>query len=690
MLARRVISLCCFTSQVVDVPPFEALTTSDGSRIFRFAVFRERAFAKSSLRVFSPHRGQRQHRDISVQERFVPNNLNLHSATQQSGFISYSDIFRLVSHYAGTIILSIGVTLAGVIAYVMVTEPVFRARTEIIIDPKMPQMLREQTGEISFSMDTAQVESQMAVLRSEKIAAAVVDRLNLMNDPEFEPRRWSLWVAIADRLGWHKPVVTAETQLARRRAAIQALGDGLDVGRVGMSYVIEIYFGSNDPAKAAKIANAVTAAYVDDQLESKAQTSRQGSEWLEERIDQLREQMNEAAEKVQLFKATHDYRIVRKPAANDLGDLSEPIDRKNGSAVQAGGQDGAHEPENSLEELESTAATYRRIYESYLQAFTESVQRQSFPVADARVITPATQPLTKSSPKTVMLLAFGTMLGGLAGIGISFARHVFDSTIRVPRHVVEAANVDCLGDVPSYSAPSSFAVPRLNIGRRPPDHFDEVLRSRGSEFTKGLVSAQTAIRLATWRSPVHSIGFTSASECEGKTTLAVNFAALQAKSGLRVLLIDCDFRAPTLSNKFAPGVESGLWEALAGDASLDSAMVRIDFLGIDLLPVSSAVPKRHGVFQADGMRALLKKAADTHDMIIVDMPEIKNNLDALSVSALLDGVILAVSCGRTPAESLAETADMLRKCQSTILGAIINRSEKPTSSFAIRQFKPLG
>ena len=625
-----------------------------------------------------------------MQERFVANNLNLHSATQQSGFISYSDIFRLISHYAGTILLSVVVTLFAVIAYLAVAEPVFKARTEIIIDPKMPQILREQTGEISFSMDTAQVESQMAVLRSEKIAATVVDRLNLMNDPEFGPRKRSLFGFIEDRLRPHKPVDTAEIQLERRRAAIRAFEDGLDVGRVGMSYVIEIYFSSNDPAKAAKIANAVTAAYVDDQLESKAQTSRQGSEWLEERIDQLREQMNEAAEKVQLFKATHDYRIVRKSAASDLGDLSEPIDRKKGDAVQAGGEQGSRQPGNSLEELESTAATYRRIYESYLQAFTESVQRQSFPVADARVITPATKPLTKSSPKTMMLLAFGTMLGALAGIGISFVRHVFDSTIRVARHVVEAANVDCLGDVPSYSAPSSFTVSRLSIGRKPADHFDEVLRSRDSAFTKGLVAAQTAIRLATWRSPVHSIGFTSASECEGKTTLAVNFAALQAKSGLRVLLIDCDSRNPTLSNKFAPGIESGLWEILTGDASLEAATVRVDFLGIDLLPISSAVPLQHGVFPADGMRALLKKAAATHDVVVVDMPAIKNDLHALSVSALLDGVILAVSCGRTPAESLVEAADMLRKCQSTILGAIINKSEKQASGFAMRQFKPLG
>ena len=63
---------------------------------------------------------------------------------------------------------------------------------------------------------------------------------------------------------------------------------------------------------------------------------------------------------------------------------------------------------------------------------------------------------------------------------------------------------------------------------------------------------------------------------------------------------------------------------------------------------------------------------------------------ALALSSMLDGVILAVSFGRTPAEGLAESVDMLRKCQSTILGAIINRSESPATAMTMRKFYPLG
>ena len=289
-------------------------------------------------------------------------------------FILYNDVVHFIGQYSLTITASILGTVACVILFISVTQPLYTARTEIIIDPKMPQLLRDQTSGISLSMDNSQVESQIAVLRSEKIAEAVVSNLKLMDDREFQPSTGGLFRFLMRFVGWPYPVNTGATDHERKRAAIWVFEEGLDVGRVGLSYAIEILFSSNDPDKAARIANAVTDAYVRDQLDSKSQTSRQGSEWLEQRINQLRQQMNAAAEKVQRYKATHDYRIARMPLRN-------PAEAQVPPPATAGVEDHPAQPnsvasritahETSLEELKSTASTYRRIYESYLQAFTD-------------------------------------------------------------------------------------------------------------------------------------------------------------------------------------------------------------------------------------------------------------------------------------------------------------------------------
>jgi hypothetical protein len=108
---------------------------------------------------------------------------------------------------------------------------------------------------------------------------------------------------------------------------------------------------------------------------------------------------------VQEFKAKRDYRILSKPDNGQAGDQQAP---RVGS--------------NTLEELESTAQTYRKIYESYLQAHTESVQRQSLPVTNSRVINTATA--VKSHPRVLRLLAAAIAGGILVGLALALMREM--------------------------------------------------------------------------------------------------------------------------------------------------------------------------------------------------------------------------------------------------------------------------
>src|SRR5882724_5234852 len=108
-------------------------------------------------------------------------------------FLGYADVVNFVKRYAWTIG---GSTLAAIVAatvYVVSADPIFTARSELLIDPKVPPLLREQAGEVSFSLDNAQIESQMAVLRSEKIAMMVIQQLDLTQDPQFQASKDSLF-----------------------------------------------------------------------------------------------------------------------------------------------------------------------------------------------------------------------------------------------------------------------------------------------------------------------------------------------------------------------------------------------------------------------------------------------------------------------------------------------------------------
>jgi capsular exopolysaccharide synthesis family protein len=390
----------------------------------------------------------------------------------------------------------------------------------------------------------------------------------------------------------------------------------------------------------------VANAYVRDQVDTKAQTARQASEWLEERISQLRTQLNAATHKVQEFRLRHDYRIARNP--------QQPND----------GTDAA--PQHTLEELETSAESYRKIYESYLQAFAAVVQRQSFPVADARIITYATRPLTKSGPRTKFILALAAMVGVMAGVGIGLVQFTLDYTIRSAQQVRDELGLDYLGMIPRSSA------------RRRTGLYDEVARAPFSSFSNGLKSIKAAIGLAGRAKSIRCIGFTSTLPKEGKSTLASNVATLFSMSGARTLVIDADLYRSTLTKRFAPLSTAGLIEALQEPNidSLKQLIVRQHAADFDFLPaVPQPIVNSVDLLGSHKIQAVLQALYQLYDIILVDLPPLGPVVDAVAIGPHLDGVVIVAEWGRTTIDAVAELSRALRASKTSIIGVAINKGD---------------
>lgn len=113
----------------------------------------------------------------------------------------------------------------------------------------------------------------------------------------------------------------------------------------------------------------------------------------------------------------------------------------------------------ALRNLESSAQTYRDVYDSFLQRYTESVQQQSSPVSESRLITHARPPLTKSWPKSLLVMATAALGGLIFGAAIGMLRDVSDRVFRTTMQVGEHLQADCLAVIPLVSEvaePASF------------------------------------------------------------------------------------------------------------------------------------------------------------------------------------------------------------------------------------------
>src|SRR6266404_3173243 len=104
-----------------------------------------------------------------------------------------------------------------------------------------------------------------------------------------------------------------------------------------------------------------------------------------------------------------------------------------------------------LRELETAANTYRGIYETFLSRFTQSVQQQSFPSTEARVVTVASPPRSASSPKIGLTLALAAVCGLGLGLVSAFAREQMNRQIHTRAQLESLLGTSCLAVLPAFN-----------------------------------------------------------------------------------------------------------------------------------------------------------------------------------------------------------------------------------------------
>ena len=162
--------------------------------------------------------------------------------------------------------------------------------------------------------DMAHMSSQVQVIASRNLASSVIDKLSLDLDPEFNEalkppsvfRRLVHELPIADvkrTLGLAPPALdeTAAKQL-QRDAVVDAFLEDVSAQTVETSRVIQIEFTSEDPAKAALIANKLADAYINQQLQAQYEAIRRTMSWLNDRVDALRKEVRDADQAVEKFR----------------------------------------------------------------------------------------------------------------------------------------------------------------------------------------------------------------------------------------------------------------------------------------------------------------------------------------------------------------------------------------------------
>jgi succinoglycan biosynthesis transport protein ExoP len=183
------------------------------------------------------------------------------------------------------------------IVYLLITPAQYTATATLLIDSSALRALQNHQQSLGdIPLDTVQVGSQVEILASEKIALAVIRELGLAEDPEFVKTGAGISMLSSPS------TPDASSKAAKERRALDEFVGHRSITRVERTYALNIAYTSRSPVAAAKIANAIAEAYINDQLDAKYQTTRRASAWLQDRINELKAQVTAADRAVLEFK----------------------------------------------------------------------------------------------------------------------------------------------------------------------------------------------------------------------------------------------------------------------------------------------------------------------------------------------------------------------------------------------------
>jgi Mrp family chromosome partitioning ATPase/capsular polysaccharide biosynthesis protein len=321
---------------------------------------------------------------------------------------------------------------------------------------------------------------------------------------------------------------------------------------------------------------------------------------------------------------------------------------------------------------------------------------QATPSGDASQVDaalPATEPMSPR-PRRNAIFAFGLslMLGIIAAFGLE----------RIDRRIKSSEEAEA-----AYRLPVIAAI--RHVRRIVPKSKGEMSVAEGVRET--FRSLRSNIELAADSQPVRTILVASAIPDEGKSTVVRNLALVYAEAGFRVAILEADLRRPSLARTLGAQSAPGLTDVLMGLAPLAEVVQLIDVQVPDARIARSLAPSAGdgggtavatmreagsngsfdhsgqldfiasgprpadppAMFSAPGLRALVERLADDHDIVLVDSPPLLAVSDAVPLMSVVDGTILVCRVGKSTDDGAERVLKLTsRMPDARILGLVVN------------------
>jgi len=417
-----------------------------------------------------------------------------------------------------------------------------------------------------------------------------------------------------------EPLLESVAQTLGLPIGAEELGNAITVQSVRDTQLITVQVRHTDPHTAAQIANTLVTTFAEQTQQR--QTARYGAS-----KESLQQQMALLEDQIQ----------------RDEEHLERLQDRES----------------IARERLEATLSQNRQSYASLLQSYEQIRLAEAQSTSSVVQVEPAAVPNKPVAPRMLLNTVLAALVGLLGAVGLVFLKEALDDRVKDAEQLAKDTGLPVLGFI--TRVPKS-ATTRPVVVAEP--------RSPVAEAYRAL---RTNLQFSSVDRQLRTILVTSAFPSEGKSTVAVNLAAVLAQNGRKVVVIDADMRRPVLHKRLELANRSGLSELFVQPkVHLNGSVRPTEINGVSVITSGALPPNPAELVGSEKMTEVLHQVQVNADIVIIDAPPVLPVTDATVLAQRVDGVLVVVRDRQTKVAAVKQTVEQLRRVGANVIGLVVN------------------
>lgn len=422
-------------------------------------------------------------------------------------------------------------------------------------------------------------------------------------------------------------------------------------------------------SSADSLSEALSSPVIQNLREKKSELIRERSEF-STKYDSLHPKMLEIKTKLQdlNYQINEEVKRVSASMENEVEVAESRVRSLENSMEELQGTDASDEQARiALNQLEHEVEANRKLLDNLLESQKQtailsgnkSLQPVAVPQSEAAI------PRLPSGPKMrqIAIFAFAASLG--FGIGLAFFLEAIDQGISTGKEVEDRLRVTHLASIPANKG-------LFNLSGLKSRHLhDHIIDRPLSQFAEAFRSLRSNLVLLNVEQPPQVVLVTSALAQEGKTTTSICLARTAAKSGIKTLLIDGDFRNPSIGERLDIHTNSGFVEVLAQKADLEDCIFADHRSPLDILPISKAVFAQPDLLNSQTVASFFDHIRNLYDFIVVDGAPVLPVSDSTILSRRADATVFTLKWEATPRRAAESAIIKLKNAKATNIGVAL-------------------